>query len=167
MRYGKKQAAARTFNAGSLYPGGFPRLYLTANPPSGAPSSLAHRASLEAEWAALSPRRAPAWSDELNTLATMGPHRRPRADHHQFPGLPHPLSTCLVPPLQAIDRHGDDAIDTLLPVLQVSRKMQPAAHTLVRQMVAVVIERGTTAVARWVLDNATVLRPPYCASPRP
>ena len=58
--------------------------------------------------------------------------------------------------LQALDGQGDAAIDTLLPVLQVGRKMQPHARTLVRLMIGIVVERVTTRTAHWVLDNSTV-----------
>ena len=156
MRYGKKQPAARTFNAGKVYPGGFPK------PTDGKSAEwrafiLANRASLESEWAALAPQRA--WWDELNTFALIGDltPADPGAEIISFPVF-RTLSqrAWAAASLQAIDGHGDAAIDTLLPVLQVSRKMQPAAHTLIRQMIGVVIERGSIAVARWVLDNATV-----------
>ena len=156
MRYGKSQPATRAFNAGKVYPGGFPK------PTDGKSAEwrafiLANRASLEAEWAALAPQRA--WWAELNTFAVIGDLTPARFDaeiisFQVFRTLSQ--RAWAAASLQAIDGHGDAAIDTLLPILQVSRKMQPAARTLVRQMIGVVIERGTTAVARWVLDNATV-----------
>jgi len=155
MRYGKAQPATLAFGTPKTYPSGFPDP--VDKPAEWRAFVLAHRASLEAEWAALAPQRA--WWAELNTFETIGDLTPPGASSEliSFPVF-RALSqrAWAIATLQAIDGHGDAAIDTLLPILQVGRKMQPAARTLVRQMIGVVIERVSTRTVRWVLDNATV-----------
>ncbi len=155
MRYGKSQPATVAFGTPKSYAGGFPDPI--DKPAEWRAFVLANRASLEAEWAAFAPQRA--WWAELNTFEIIGDltPSRPDAEVISFPVF-RALSqrAWAIASLQAIDGHGDNAIDTLLPILQVGRKMQPAARTLVRQMIGVVIERVTTRNVRWVLDNATV-----------
>ena len=155
MRYGKSQPATLAFGTPKSYDGGFPDP--VDKPAEWRAFILANRASLEAEWAAFAPQRA--WWAELNTFEIIGDLTPSRMDAEVI-GFPvyRALSqrAWAVASLQALDGHGDAAIDTLLPILQVGRKMQPAARTLVRQMIGVVIERVSTRTIRWVLDNATV-----------
>lgn len=155
MRYGKSQPATAAFGTPKAYAGGFPDP--VDKPAEWRAFILANRASLEAEWAAFAPQRA--WWAELNAFETIGDLTPARIDAEVI-GFPvyRALSQrgWAVASLQALDGHGDDAIDTLLPILQVGRKMQPAARTLQRQMIGVVIERVSTRTARWVLENATV-----------
>jgi hypothetical protein len=155
MRYGKNQPATLAFGTPKTYAGGFPDPVV--KPAEWRAFVLANRASLEAEWAAFAPQRA--WWAELNTFEIIGDLTRTGPDVNVISfAVFRALSqrAWAIASLQAIDGHGDAAIDTLLPILQVSRKMQPAARTLLRQMIAVVIERVTTRTVRWVLDNATV-----------
>jgi hypothetical protein len=58
--------------------------------------------------------------------------------------------------LQALDGHGDDAIGTLQPILQLGRKLQPYSRTLVRSMIGVVIERNSLQTAAFILGNSDV-----------
>ncbi len=58
--------------------------------------------------------------------------------------------------LAALDGHGDEAIDTLLPILEVSRKIQPYSRTLVRDMIGCVIEHNSLATAAFILDTTAV-----------
>lgn len=155
MRYGKNQPATYAFKVPKTYHGGFPdpidraadwRVFI-----------LAHRADLEADWTALAPQRA--WWAELNAFERIGDLSPigASAEVISFPVF-RALSqrAWAIASLQALDGKGDEAIDTLLPVLQVGRKMQPHARSLVRQMVGIVVERVTTRTARWVLDHSTV-----------
>jgi hypothetical protein len=155
MRYGKSQPATLSFGTPKTYPGGFPDP--VDKPAEWRAFILANRASLEAEWAAFAPQRA--WWAELNAFETIGDLTPPGADSEviSFPVF-RALSqrAWAIASLQALDGHGDAAIDTLLPILQVGRKMQPAARTLVRQMIGVVVERVSIRTVRWVLDNSAV-----------
>jgi hypothetical protein len=155
MRYGKSQPATLAFGVPKSYPGGFPDP--VAKPVEWRAFILANRASLEAEWAAFAPQRA--WWAELNAFAVIGDHTPPGADA-EIIGFPvfRALSQrgWAIASLQALDGHGDAAIDTLLPILQVGRKMQPAARTLARQMTGDVIERVSLRTAQWILDTAAV-----------
>ena len=58
--------------------------------------------------------------------------------------------------LQAIAGHGDDAIATLLPLLEVSRKLEPSSRSLVRAMFSRVMQDVGLSTARFVLDTAPV-----------
>jgi hypothetical protein len=58
--------------------------------------------------------------------------------------------------LEALDGHGDQAIDTLLPTLEVGRKLAPYSRTLVRMMIAVVIEKMAIQTANFILDTTPV-----------
>ncbi len=155
MRYGKHQPATAAFQVPQSYSGGFPDP--VDKPAEWRAFVLQHRASLETEWAALAPQRA--WWAELNAFECIGDLSPLGADSEviSFPVF-RALSqrAWAIATLQALDGHGDAAIDTLLPILQVGRKMQPAARTLVRLMVGIVVERVTTRTVRWVLDHATV-----------
>jgi hypothetical protein len=64
--------------------------------------------------------------------------------------------TCAQATLQALDGQGDEAIATLVPLLEVSRKLQLSSRSLVRTMVAVFVERLTLETAGIVLDHTPV-----------
>ncbi len=155
MRYGKNQLAAQTFQPLSAIPGGFPDPI--DKPDAWREVLLKNRATFEAEWAALAPQRA--WWAELNSFERIGDLTPARPDAEivsfaVFRGVSQ--RAWAIASLQALDGHGDAAIDTLLPIIQVGRKLQPSAHTLVRQMIGVVIEKSSMRMAMWILDHATV-----------
>ncbi len=58
--------------------------------------------------------------------------------------------------LLAIDEKGDEAIRTLLPLLSVGEKLETHSRTLVRRMIAIVIQRHTLAAIDLVLDHNTL-----------
>jgi hypothetical protein len=58
--------------------------------------------------------------------------------------------------LLALDGRGDDAVDELLPVLEVSRKLEPSARSLVRFMVARASLGTIGDATRFVLARARV-----------
>ncbi len=64
--------------------------------------------------------------------------------------------TCAFATLQAVDGHGDDAIATLVPLLEVSRELQLSSRTLVRTQIANIAERMMLETASYVLDHASV-----------
>ncbi|HVU24788.1 MAG TPA: hypothetical protein VHE13_11750 [Opitutus sp.] len=116
-----------------------------------------NRATIEANWNQLAPERA--WAAELNVFDRIGDLTPARFDAN----LPlfqawRALSqhTCAIATLQALDGHGDDAVATLLPMLELGRKLQPSARTLVRAMIGVVIERMCLETAGIILDHAAV-----------
>ena len=118
---------------------------------------LTHRDELEAHWVLLAPVRA--WWNELDSFETIGDLTAPRPDAEisafkVFRVLTR--ETIGTASLQAIDGHGDQAIDTLLPLLRVAIKLQPESRTLVRSMIAVVTERLSLETAGFILDTTEV-----------
>jgi hypothetical protein len=63
---------------------------------------------------------------------------------------------CAEAGLLALEGKGDEAMDTLLPILEVGRKLEPSARSLVRFMVARVIQKMGLHTARFILDHAPV-----------
>ena len=115
------------------------------------------RAELEAHWAQLAPQWA--WWNEMNTFDRIGDLTPPDPEseiigfqvfrtlsRHAF----------AIAGLQAIDGHGDQAVETLLPVLEVSRKLRPDSRILVRSMIAEVIQRLSLESAAFILDTTPV-----------
>ena len=155
MRYGKAQPLGRNFKAPNC-----PVAGELARPTALAQwrdALHAHRAELEANWAALAPVRA--WWNELSAFDRIGDLTPARADA-DIPAF-QPLRSVsqhgvAIARLQALDGRGDDAIETLLPILQVGRKLQANSRTLVRSMMAIVIERMSLQTANFILDNSTV-----------
>lgn len=118
---------------------------------------LKDRAQIEANWAKLAPERA--WWAELNTFDRIG-DLTPADWSSELIAIPPVRSVsqyvCPIAALQAIDGHGDAAIDTLLPILEVARKLEPSARTLIRPMVARVIQKITMDTAAFVLETTPV-----------
>lgn len=155
MRYGKAHPLAQAFKA-PTFKNPYPNLD-PAVPGRWRETITAHRAEFEANWAALAPVRA--WWTEVNAFDRIGDLTPARADA-EIPAF-QPLRSVsqhgiAIASLQALDGRGDDAIDTLLPILQVGRKLQPYSRTLVRSMIGVVIEHISLEAAAFILDNATV-----------
>ena len=155
MRYGKAHPLAQGFKA-PVFKGSYP---LFSPVPAGRwrETITAHRAEFEANWAALAPVRA--WWTEMSAFDRIGDLTPTRMDA-EIPAFL-PLRTLsqhaiAIASLQALDGRGDDAIDTLLPILQVARKLQPYSRTLVRYMMAIVIEHMSLDTATFILDNSTV-----------
>lgn len=113
-----------------------------------------NRAALEADWAAVAPQRA--WLDRLKAFDRLGDLTPPdfaadipRFDVWRF------LSqrTCAIASLQALDGQGDEAIATLLPMLEVSRKFETSSRTLVRLMISRVAQKLCYQTAGFILDR--------------
>jgi Ca2+/Na+ antiporter len=153
MRYSKNQPEGRNFPTAKLawivFDPRKPELwqkFVTEN-----------RAEIEAEWQALAPVWA--WWNELNTFERIGDLTPPRIDADIMAFQPvRQLSqrACAIATLQALDGRGDEAIATLVPLVEVARKLQPNARTLVRSMIAIFIEKMSVQTAGFVLDHATV-----------
>lgn len=115
------------------------------------------RAEIEADWPRLAPQRR--WVDELNTYDRIGDLMPSRYDANLIRfDVWRILSqhVCAHATLLAMDGHRDEAIATLLPLLEVSRKLQPSARSLVRLMIAAAVERMTVETAAQVLDAGPV-----------
>ena len=114
-----------------------------------------NRAALESDWAAIAPQRR--WLGELSAFDRLGDltPAKPDANFISFQ-VWRTLAqrTCAQATLQALDGHGDDAISTLLPMLEAGRRLQPSSRTLVRTMIGIVIERMCVETAGIVLDQA-------------
>jgi hypothetical protein len=155
MTYGKQHPLGRNFKAPSFkdpYPN-----FVPGKPGIWREAITSHRAEIEAHWAGLTAERA--WWAQLGAFDRIGDLMPARFDG-EIPSFQvfrtisqHGLA---IASLEALDGHGDEAIDTLLPVLEVGRKLQPYSRSLVRDMIAVVIERNSLDTAAFILDNNTV-----------
>jgi hypothetical protein len=116
-----------------------------------------NRAAIEADWAALAPQRR--WLAELAAFERIGDLTQSSIDA-DIPTFQvwRLLSqrTCGIATLQAIDGRRDEAIATLLPMLMTGRKLQVSSRTLVRSMIAVVVERMCLETAGVILDLGPV-----------
>lgn len=117
----------------------------------------AHREEVEAAWVAIAPQRR--WLDELNAFDRIGDLTPSRFDANLmrfdvWRVLERRLRAKAT--LLAMDGKGDEAIDTLLPLIAVSQRLQQTGRTLVRVMIAVTIERSAVESACWVLETAPV-----------
>jgi hypothetical protein len=158
MRYGKNQALARDFRAPSRIHTGQP---LFGSGPTDAKAwetfLRARRADIEADWAELAPVQA--WWAELAAFERIGDLTAPsyEAEIMAFnPTRTYAQHAVAIASLQALDGRGDEAMATLLPVLQVGRRLQPSARTLVRFMIAIVVEKMAMQTATFVLEHAAV-----------
>jgi hypothetical protein len=157
MRYGKQQALSHAFRppipsgaqsaAGRWKPADPEwRTWITAN-----------RAEIESGWNKLEPVRS--WWAELNAFAHVADLTPPRSDA-DIPAF-QPVRAvyqhgCGIASLHAIDGNEAAAIDTLLPILELSRKLQPASRTLVRSMIGIAGEKMALETAAFILNTTSV-----------
>ena len=156
MRYGQRHPLGHNFRAPDRMFKTGP--YADASKPAAWREWLAkHRADVEADWADLAPVRA--WWDELNTFDRIGDLTPASLDFEIMAFAPvrsYSQRAAAIAGLQALDGRGDDAIATLLPLVEVSRKLEPSARTLVRFMIARVMQRMAYDTALFVLDTTSV-----------
>ncbi len=155
MRYGRQQPLGKEFKEPA-----FTEPYPRWSPDDAAKwrsTVTAHRADFAAHAASLAP--ALAWWRDLDRFSRIGDLTAPDP-HSDIPAFQvlrslsqHAIATAS---LQAIDGHGDQAIDTVLPLITVSLKLQPDSRTLVRPMIAIVIERLALQTAGFILDTTPV-----------
>jgi hypothetical protein len=117
----------------------------------------AKRSELEADWMRLSPQRR--WLADLDSFERIGDVTQadPAADVVSFRvwmALSQRSSARAIG--LAMDGKGDDAIDTLVPLIEVARKLQPYSRTLVRGMVGVHVEKVALEAAGSILDRVQV-----------
>lgn len=157
MRYGKNHPLGRDFRlktSDALYRG--PGVFRPRDPQWSA-WLTANRAELERGWATLEPVRA--WWGELNRFERIADLTPPRVDAEIMAFAPvRTLSqhACAIAGLQALDGNGDAAIETLLPILEVSRKLEPSSRTLVRTMIARVMQKLALETAAFVADTTPI-----------
>ena len=158
LRYGKTSPAAKAFTP--------PKSQLSvaqgtgdivAKPEKWAQFLRDNRAAIEAGWAELAPVRA--WWDELAALPRVGDLTAPDPSAPILAFQPvRTLTqfTVAVASLQALDGHGDEAMATLARLYDVARKFEPNSRTLVRAMIAKVIQKMALQTGGFVLDHAAV-----------
>lgn len=156
MQYSKQTPSeeAKAFAATKL---GAPVLPNPDNLDKWLESVTKNRAAIEADWVTLAPQRR--WLGELAAFDRLG-DLTPQdlsANITTFT-VWRTLSkhTCAIATLLALDGRGDEAVALLVPQLEVSRKLQLSSRTLVRTMIAVVVERVTLQTAALVLDQTPV-----------
>ncbi len=157
MRYGKEHPLGKAFQ-GPRFREPFP-VFDPSRSDAWRSTLLSRRAEFEANWAALAPERL--WWLELNSFDKLGDLTPARVDTEVFSfQVFRSISQVgvAVASLQALDGHGDQAIDTLIPILEVGHKLQPYSRALVRQMIGVVIEHLSLSTASFILDNARTSR---------
>jgi hypothetical protein len=115
-----------------------------------------NRAAIEADWATLQPQRT--WLLELNgfdRIADLGAARFD-SDIMRF-DVWRTLSqrAAAIASLQVLDGHGEEALATILPYLDLSRKLEPSSRTLVRTMIARVVQRLSLETITFILNRHT------------
>jgi hypothetical protein len=156
LRYGKDAPATKTVTTPKLLIGAA-TADLATKPEKWADFLRTHRAEIEAEWAKLAPVRA--WWDELAALPRIGdltaPH--PAAPILAFqPTRVHAQVAVAIASLQALDGRGDEAMATVTRLYSVARKWEPNSRTLVRAMIAKVVQKMALQTAAFVLDHTPV-----------
>lgn len=156
LRYGKDTPATKAVTAPKLQIGAA-TADLTTKPEKWTEFLRNHRAEIEAEWARLAPVRA--WWDELAALPRIGdltaPH--PSAPILAFqPTRVHSQVAVAIASLQALDGRGDEAMATVTRLYSVARKCEPNSRTLVRAMIAKVVQKMALQTAAFVLDRTPV-----------
>ncbi len=153
MRYGRQHPLGRTFNE----PSNAVSFTDLAKSATAGPWLSANRDKITANWAALAPVRA--WWAELDTFDRIGDLTQPRASAEILAfGAVRAMArqASMVAGLQALDGQGDAAFATLLPVLEVGRKLEASSRLLVTFMIARVVQRFALDAAGFVLDTTTV-----------
>jgi hypothetical protein len=152
IRYGKRHPAGRDFKPLRLqWRAG------TEKPEEWVKFVTAHRSEIEAEWEQLAPLRQ--WWTELNTFERITDLMTPHFDGELVAFQPVRALVqrgCAVATLHALDGNGDAAIETVLPLLEVARKLQETGRSLVLQMITIVVERMAMQTAGIVLERAAV-----------
>ncbi len=115
-----------------------------------------NREELHAAWAGLPERE---WWAELNTFPVLGDLMPARFDAPIIKFGPYRSTAqlaCAEAGLLALEGKGDEAMDVVIPIIEVGRKLEPSARSLVRFMVARVVQKMGLHTARFILDHATV-----------
>jgi hypothetical protein len=155
MQYGKNHPLGQAFK-GPTFKNPWPNLNPTP-PDQWREAITGHRAEIEQHWAAFTTERA--WWTQLSAFDRIGDLMPARIDaeipsFQVFRSLSqHGLAMAS---LAALDGRGDEAVDTLLPILKVGRNLQPYSRSLVRDMIGCVIEHISLETAAFILDHASI-----------
>lgn len=158
LRYAKNSAAANAFKPpASQMALASATGDIVRAPEKWATFLRAHRTEVEAGWTELAPVRA--WWDELAAQPRLGDLGA--ADWSQpilafQPVRAYAQYAVAFASLQALDGHGDEAFATVTNLYSVARKLEPNARTLVRAMIAKVIQKMALQTAAFVLDRGQV-----------
>ena len=118
---------------------------------------LAHRAEIEANWAELAEVRA--WWAEMAAQDSLGDRSTWDVDQSfiRFGPVRFYQQTALaLAQLQALDGDGDGAMTRVREVYKVGANLERPACTLVRGMIAVVVQKEALKAADFILDYAVV-----------
>jgi hypothetical protein len=157
MRYSKQHPSpeALAFEALHLQP--FALKIADDSPPTTLASLRENRAGIEALWTTLAPQRQ--WLDELNAFDRIGDLGTADigTDIIRF-SVWRTLARAAAAraALFALDDRGDDALLTLLPTLEASRKLEPSARTLVRFTIARAVQHTLIDTAGFTLKRTAV-----------
>jgi hypothetical protein len=157
IRYGKLHPAARGFKGSNM------NWISNEKPEEWVAFVTKHRAEIEAEWEQLAPARA--WWDELDRFERIADLMPARPDGELLAFAPVRMlaqRTCAIATLRALDGRGDEAMDLLVALVGVSRKLQLTGRSLVIQMISIITERMAMHTVGFVLDRAPV-SPAACA----
>jgi hypothetical protein len=122
-----------------------------------------NREKIQASWVALAPERE--WFAAMNAFPIIADLTRVRLKfvepsvrfspyQHAFRAVLH--TGCAEAGLLALDGKGDDAIAVLLPLIDVSRKLEPAARTLTRALASRTAQRQVIDTARFIIARTSV-----------
>jgi hypothetical protein len=118
---------------------------------------LAHRAEIEANWAELAEVRA--WWAEMAAQDSLGDRSTWDVDQSfiRFGPVRFYQQTALaLAQLQALDGDGDGAMARVLEVYKVGANLERPACTMIRGMIAVVVQKEALRAADFILDYAVV-----------
>jgi hypothetical protein len=112
-----------------------------------------HRAAIEELWAQVEPLRA--WFDELAAAPALADLTESITDPAPAfaPIRAFARAAAVRSALLAVDGRGDQAVSVLLPVLFAGQKLEPHSRTLVRRMVATVVQRSALQSLDFVLEQ--------------
>ena len=122
-----------------------------------------NREKIQAGWVALASERE--WFAAMNEFPIIADLTRVRQNfvepsvkfspyQHAFRAVLH--TGCAEAGLLALDGKGDDAIGVLLPLVGVSRKLEPAARTLTRALASRTAQRQVIDTARFIIARTSV-----------
>lgn len=157
MLYGKQHSLGRAFRAPGSQKISSGKGAWKPKDPEWRTWLTTNQEEIESNWTKLAPVRE--WWDELNTFDQIGDLTPARVEAEMMTFAPiRALSqhACAIASLQAMDGKGDAAMETLLPMLEVSRKLEPSSRTLVRSMIVLVVQKLALETATFVLDTTTV-----------
>jgi hypothetical protein len=116
-----------------------------------------NQAAIEAGWDGLVHVRA--WWDELAQQPRLGDATPPRFDAMILAFQPvraYSQHASAIAGLKALDGKGDEAADMMIRLYDVARKLEPHSRTLVRTMIAKVIQRMAIETSVFILDRGNV-----------